>query len=187
MQPVTELQIAGFAAPDRQAATAPGNRLPPRNWHRACREAAMDAAALAPYADPLAAAFVLGGTVVALLIRTPPGDLGRAVRALATLGRRPFSAEEGLDQIAALGRIAKRHGVMTLDRSRIADPDIADAIAAIVDGMGPEGSPRRCAIATKPVPNAIWPLPMCGPPSPNWRRRWAWSARWSGWSGCSWR
>ncbi|KQM27688.1 MULTISPECIES: motility protein A [unclassified Sphingomonas] len=99
----------------------------------------MDASVLAPYADPVAAAFVVGGTVFALLIRTPPGDLGRAIRALAVIGRRPFSAGDGLTQIAALGRIAKNHGVMSLDRSRIADPDIADAIAAIVDGTGPEG------------------------------------------------
>ena len=99
----------------------------------------MDASMLAAYADPVAAAFVVGGTVLALLIRTPLADLGRAIRALGTLGRRPFSAEDGLDQIAKLTRIAKRHGVMTLDRSRIADPDIADAIAAIVDGIGPDG------------------------------------------------
>lgn len=99
----------------------------------------MDASVLAPYADPVAAAFVVGGTAFALLIRTPPGDLGRAIRALGILARRPFSAEDGLDQIARLDRIARRHGVMTLDRSRIADPDIADAIAAIVDGAGPEG------------------------------------------------
>ncbi|MGW8189960.1 motility protein A [Sphingomonas sp. ABOLH] len=99
----------------------------------------MDASMFAPYADPVAAAFVVGGTFVALLIRTPPADLARAIRALGTLGRTPFSAEEGLGQIAALGRIAKRHGVMTLDRSRITDPDIADAIAAIVDGVGPDG------------------------------------------------
>ena len=95
----------------------------------------MDASMFAPYADPVAAAFVVGGTFVALLIRTPPADLARAIRALGTLGRTPFSAEEGLGQIAALGRIAKRHGVMTLDRSRITEPDIADAIAAIVDGV----------------------------------------------------
>ncbi|PZO81190.1 MAG: biopolymer transporter ExbB [Sphingomonas hengshuiensis] len=94
--------------------------------------------ALAPYADPVAVTFVVGGTALALLIRTPPADIGRAVRALATLGRRPFTAEDGLDQIAKLDRIARRHGVMTLDRSRIADPDIADAIAGIVDGAGPD-------------------------------------------------
>ncbi len=98
---------------------------------------------LAPYADPVAAAFVVGGTALALLIRTPPADLGRALRALATLGRRPFSAEDALDQIGKLDRIARRHGVMTLDRSRIADPDIADAIAGIVDGAGPDAVGTR--------------------------------------------
>lgn len=98
---------------------------------------------LAPYADPLAAAFVVGGTALALLIRTPLADLGRALRALATLWRRPFSAEDALDQVGKLDRIAKRHGVMTLDRSRIADPDIADAIAGIVDGAGPDAVGAR--------------------------------------------
>lgn len=93
---------------------------------------------LAPYADPVAAAFVIGGTAIAVLIRTPSTDIGRALRALATLLRRPFSADPGVEQIAALTRIARRHGVLTLDRSRIADPDIADAIALIVDGNGPD-------------------------------------------------
>lgn len=93
---------------------------------------------LIPYADPLAAAFVIGGTALTIAIRTPRADLVRGFRALLTLPRRPFSAEPGLEQVAALARIARRHGVLTLDRSRIDDPDIAAAIAAIVDGAGPE-------------------------------------------------
>lgn len=98
----------------------------------------MNPSVLAPYADPVAAAFVVGGTAFALLVRTPPADLWRAFRALGTLARRPYRADEGVEQIAKLDRIARRHGVMTLDRTRIADPDIAAAIAAIVDGAGPE-------------------------------------------------
>ncbi|WP_242119117.1 motility protein A [Sphingomonas lacusdianchii] len=98
----------------------------------------MNLSLLAPYADPLAALFVIGGTILTIAIRTPPADLGRAIRALATLPRRPFSADAGIEQIAALARIARRHGVLTLDRSQIADPDIAEAIAAIVDGAGPD-------------------------------------------------
>ncbi|MBD8677834.1 motility protein A [Sphingomonas sp. CFBP 13720] len=93
---------------------------------------------LSPYADPAAALFVVGGTLVALLIRTPLSDLSRGVRAIGALGRAPFSAEPCLTQVAALARIAQRHGVVRLDRSRIADPDTAAAIAAIVDGAGPD-------------------------------------------------
>ncbi|PXA95942.1 biopolymer transporter ExbB [Nostoc sp. 3335mG] len=93
---------------------------------------------LTPYADPVAAAFVIGGTALTIAIRTPRADLVRGFHALATLPRRPFSADPGLEQIAALARIAKRHGVLTLDRSRIEDADIAAAIEAIVDGEGPE-------------------------------------------------
>src|SRR3546814_3617509 len=37
-----------------------------------------------------------------------------------------------------LGRIAQRHGVIALDRSVIRDPDVAVAVAAIVDGAGPD-------------------------------------------------
>lgn len=84
--------------------------------------------------DPLALAIVGGGTAVATMLRTPSRDLGRALRALRTLGRQPFSAEPLLDQITAQARIAKRHGVVALDRVVNADPDIAAAVALIVDG-----------------------------------------------------
>lgn len=84
--------------------------------------------------DPLALAIVGGGTAVATMLRTPSRDLGRALRALRTLGRKPFSAEPLLDQITAQARIAKRHGVVALDRVVNADPDIAAAVALIVDG-----------------------------------------------------
>jgi chemotaxis protein MotA len=93
---------------------------------------------LAPFLDPIAFAIVVGGTLVAAVLRTPARDLGRGRAALRALGAPRFAADPLLDQIAALGRIAKRHGVLTLDRSVIADPDIAAAVAAIVDGDSPE-------------------------------------------------
>ena len=96
------------------------------------------ALALAPYLDPAAIGIVGGGTLIATVLRTQLGDLGRAVTALPVLLRRPFRADPLLDQIAALGRIAARHGVMTLDRSVIADADVSAAIAAIVDGADAE-------------------------------------------------
>lgn len=93
---------------------------------------------IGPFLDPLALAIVLGGTVVAVVLRTPFGDLGRALGALRTLGRRRFDAEPLLAQIAALGRIAQRHGVIALDRNVIADTDVAAAVAAVVDGTSPD-------------------------------------------------
>ncbi|HJO65161.1 MAG TPA: MotA/TolQ/ExbB proton channel family protein [Sphingomonas sanguinis] len=93
---------------------------------------------LSQFFDPAALAIVLGGTLVATLLRTPWRDAGRSVRALRVLVRAPYSAEPLLEQITHLDRIARRHGVLTLDRSVITDPDLAEAIAAIVDGERPE-------------------------------------------------
>lgn len=87
--------------------------------------------------DPLALAIVLGGTALAAMLRAPIADTGRALAALATLARARFAAAALLAQVAALGRIAKRHGALSLDRSVIRDPDLADAVAAIVDGAAP--------------------------------------------------
>lgn len=111
------------------------------NWPGLCNHERMNFAALpglGPFLDPLALAIVLGGTVVAVVLRTPLGDLGRALAALRTLGRRRFEVEPLLLQVATLGRIAHRHGVIALDRSVIADPDLAVAVAAVVDGASPD-------------------------------------------------
>lgn len=91
------------------------------------------AQALGAYLDPTALGIVAGGTVVAVILRTPLRDLGRAISALRVLPRRRFDAEPMLQQVAALGRIARRHGTLALDRSVITDPDVAAAIADIVD------------------------------------------------------
>jgi chemotaxis protein MotA len=93
---------------------------------------------LAPFVDPAALALVGGGTVVAVVLRTPGRDLMRGIAALRVLFRRRFDADPLVAQIAALGRIARRHGVIALDRTVIDDPDLADAVAAIVDGAGPD-------------------------------------------------
>ena len=86
------------------------------------------------FLDPVALAIVGGGTLLATMLRTPARDLARGIAALATLPRRRFSATPLVDQGAALSRIARRHGVMALDRSVIADADVAAAVALIVDG-----------------------------------------------------
>jgi chemotaxis protein MotA len=92
---------------------------------------------LAPFIDPAAIGIVAGGTLAATLLRTPLRDVGRGIAALATLPRRTLDATPLIDQVAALGRIARRHGVHTLDRSVIADKDVAAAIVEIVDGATP--------------------------------------------------
>lgn len=93
---------------------------------------------LATFADPVAAAIVLGGVTIASLVRFPPSVLARAAVSLAVLGRRAPHMDGAVEQIAALARIARKHGAMALDRSVIADPDIALAVRMIVDGDTPE-------------------------------------------------
>jgi chemotaxis protein MotA len=92
----------------------------------------------ATFLDPIALALVLGGTALATILRTPARDLGRALAALRTLGRRPFAADPLLEQVGVFTRIARRHGALALDRSVIADADLAAAVAGIVDGAGSE-------------------------------------------------
>jgi chemotaxis protein MotA len=89
---------------------------------------------LAPFLDPVALGIVGGGTALAVVLRTPLGDLGRSLAALRVLGRKRFDAEPLLTQIAALTRIARRHGLIALDRTVVSDPDVAAAVEAAVDG-----------------------------------------------------
>lgn len=98
---------------------------------------------LAPFLDPVAFAIVGGGTLAAVVLRTPARDLVRGIAALAWLVRPRFAAEPLLEQIAALGRIARRHGVMALDRSVIVDRDVAAAVALVVDNRSPEEVAER--------------------------------------------
>lgn len=90
------------------------------------------------FLDPLAAAIVLGGTAAACILRFAPRHLWRALAALRVLFRAEHEAGDDLAQIAALTRIARKHGTITLDRSVIVDPDIAIAVRAIVDGEAPD-------------------------------------------------
>jgi len=106
--------------------------------------------ALGTFLDPIALAIVGGGVVAGTVLRSASGDLARSVAALGQLPRRRFDVEPLLSQVSALGRIARRHGVIALDRSKIEDPDIAAAVAAIVDGASPKEvgtllEQRRCA------------------------------------------
>ncbi len=84
--------------------------------------------------DPVALAIVGGGTMLATVLRTPAQDLAGGIGALRVLMRRPFAADPLLRQVRALTKIARNHGVFQLDRAVITDPDVAAAVALIVDG-----------------------------------------------------
>jgi chemotaxis protein MotA len=90
------------------------------------------------FLDPVAMGIVLGGTALSVVLRNRLADAGRALGALVTLWRRPFGADALVAQTASLERIARRHGLFSLDRSVIADPDMAAAVEAAVDGAEPE-------------------------------------------------
>ena len=122
----------------------PGARIGPAlaEHMRMNSAAPTDLAALAPLdasvlLDPLALAIVLGGTAISVLLRHRLADVGRGLVALKTLLRRPFDAAQLIAQAGSLEKIAKRHGLIALDRSVIDDSDMAAAVAAAVDGATP--------------------------------------------------
>lgn len=98
---------------------------------------------MSPFSDPLAAAIVLGGTLLATMLRSPAADLVRALAALRVASRKPFTADALLMQVEALSRISAKHGVVQLDRAVIADADIAAAVTGIVDGAGADAVATR--------------------------------------------
>lgn len=102
-------------------------------------------AAFGPFLDPIALALVLGGTGIAVALRTPARDFGRGLAALRVLFRGSFTADPMLKQIEAFDRIARRHGLLALDRAVIDDPDVAVAVAAAVDGAKAETIDRLLA------------------------------------------
>lgn len=120
------------------------------------------AAMIDPFVDPTAIAIVVGGTVIAVVLRSASPDLWRALLALGTLHRRAFDAEPLLRQIAAFSRIAQRHGVVALDRSVITDADVSAAVAAIVDGADADaittlvGHRRRARIERHVAAADVW-------------------------------
>lgn len=93
---------------------------------------------LATFADPIAALVVLGGVAAATLVRFPVRQIALGLSALAMLPRRVPRMDDMIEQIAALGRIARKHGVMALDKSVIDDPDVSLAVRMIVDGDAPD-------------------------------------------------
>lgn len=88
--------------------------------------------------DPIAFGVVLGGTLIATLLRGPRADTARALAALGRLVRPGFDAAAVRAQLAQAERVARDRGVLAIDRLALADPDIAAAIAAIAAGATPD-------------------------------------------------
>lgn len=147
--PVGGTGFAGLAGQTAQPPSRASRETAMRNWPKLCRGSRMNMAMLSQsttvalpllgiFLDPLAIGIVLGGTAASIVLRHRLPDIGRALTALTTLWRTPFDAAPLLAQTAALERIARRHGVLALDRSVIDDPDMAAAVHAAVDGATSE-------------------------------------------------
>lgn len=134
------LRVNGKRLPGYGKALPPGGPPPRHGRERAAIGPGFAAAArmtgnlFASLWDPLAFALVVGGALLCALLRTPWGDARRAIRAVPRLFRPDFAAEPLLDQLAGLVRIARRHGVIALDRAVIADADVRLGVEAAVDG-----------------------------------------------------
>ncbi|WP_374944085.1 MotA/TolQ/ExbB proton channel family protein [Sphingomonas sp.] len=94
--------------------------------------------AFAHFLDPTAFAIVGGGTALVTLLRAPATDVGRALAALRTLGRKRFDGDTLVAQVAVLARTAQRQGVVALDKAVITDADVRAAVEHIIDGRGGE-------------------------------------------------
>lgn len=92
-------------------------------------------AALAAFADPAALAIVVGGTLGATALRGPLADTLAAFRALPRLFARPFDTDDARARVVKAERVT-RGNLVAVDAALLADPDLAEAIAAIGDGAG---------------------------------------------------
>ncbi len=82
--------------------------------------------------DPASAAIVLGGTLVATILRAGMGDLGTTAAMLANLTGKPFDYGAARAEIAADIEDIRHHGVLRAPPSHSSDPEIADAADALV-------------------------------------------------------
>lgn len=86
--------------------------------------------------DLASLAIVLGGSLSVLLMRTPWQDMRRAVKAArsAFVGYRR-SHQQLTDELLALAELARRDGVVALERETVADPLLAKGLRLLADGM----------------------------------------------------
>jgi chemotaxis protein MotA len=86
-----------------------------------------------------AALIVLGGTLGAVMVNSPPAIFWRAVKKLATLVRpEQFHTAMLIDDLVAFAAKARKQGILTLEGEVLAvrDPFFQKALALAVDGAG---------------------------------------------------
>lgn len=82
--------------------------------------------------DPGSVALVLGGTVLATVLRAGWQDLDQTLRALAALVRPRFSADQAKADLAAQVTAIRQDGILRANPRRIGDSEFDDATDAMI-------------------------------------------------------
>ncbi len=77
--------------------------------------------------DPVSAAIVVGGTLLATLLRCGMGDSGRAIAAIGQLGSRRFDAAEARSELAVKVQEIQREGVLRVQPRQFGDRELDEA------------------------------------------------------------
>ncbi|GGY92618.1 MotA/TolQ/ExbB proton channel family protein [Novosphingobium colocasiae] len=83
-------------------------------------------------ADPRSAAIVVGGTVLATVLRCGLSDARAALRALVRLARPAFDPAKARAALAAHVRIMQQDGVIRAEPPHLGDRELDDATAALI-------------------------------------------------------
>lgn len=83
-------------------------------------------------ADPWSALIVVGGTVLATVLRCGVGDARAAIHAATLLARRPFDPARARADLAAHVRMMQQDGVIRSEPTRLGDRELDEATAALI-------------------------------------------------------
>lgn len=87
---------------------------------------------LASLWDPVSAAIVVGGTLLATLLRCGPADCGLALGALGRLGGKRFDADEARAELAVKVQEIKRDGLLRVQPRQFGDREFDEATDRLV-------------------------------------------------------
>ncbi|MFM2372289.1 MAG: hypothetical protein RIS85_2011 [Pseudomonadota bacterium] len=96
-----------------------------------------------PLIDGLSAAIVFGGTTLATVLRVGPRELSVTARALAGLGKTPFSAAQAKADLAAQVSAIRRDGVLRAAPRAIGDDEFDAATDAMIRSRSLDGLIER--------------------------------------------
>lgn len=77
--------------------------------------------------DPVSAAIVVGGTLLATVLRCGLGDCALAISALGQLGRKRFDADEARAELAVKVQQIQREGVLRVQPRQFGDRELDEA------------------------------------------------------------